>query len=921
MAMSNETAFAKVTTLLKGEDIQKYYEGLIDISNRTGVAFNDLAESMYSALSAGVAQESALEFVEKSIKLSKGGFTQTATAIDIVTTALNAYNMEISEAEHVQDVLITTQNLGKTTVDQLASSMGTLIPTANSVNVSFDQLGAMYSTLTASIGLTAESTTYLKAMLNELGSSGSTAEKAMMEATKGTDMAGKKFAEISAMGYDVTDVLSLMSDYAQSTGKSIGDMFSSSEAGNAAKTLLSNIQVFKDDIKAMENSAGAASDAAEIMMNTAAEKVQVAKNQIDNLVSAIGDSLLPVIGEAAEEVSEALDSGDIQNVSKNVGSFISGTLTLLLKNLDLILSTVTGITAAVIAFKTANMLTSVISSWQNAALQVKLFAAAEGSAALQTAATNGTLTLQEVIYAALSGKLDMATVKTYALNTAMSLNPAGAIATVVGLLATAITGYSIAASNAAGRTKDYSAALNEINQKQEDSVASGEAELKIIEQKVKRYEELRTQISRNADETAELEGLAGDLQKTFGDSVDVVDNLTGSYNSLTDAYNDYATAMRNNVLIEAKKNAAVSAQEQILEMQKELSELEKRESEQLIYGTTPDDFMYIKSQKKQLEDNIKEAQKIIDDYVNAGALYGNQDNFTVNTKSPSTGTTSSGDFINNDEQLQKFKAQQEWLKYEYDMGEISAEKYYSTLQSIRDKYLSYNIDSNEYRSVSLEIKKYYDNLSEEQKKAYEKMLEEQEKAAEEAETARKKAAEEAEAARKEAYNSERSQLEFQLKTKKISEKKYYEEIAKLRDKYLDKNSDEWRSAYLETYEYNQKILQANKDALSGLNTEMYQIGADVAKEFVSGWNEALGTKDLTVGELMRAVSGGTLDTAPRAAQQLTSKEAAAASSSVASAALGVVNLPIYFGSNKLADIIIDAANGKIIKNGKNVLLT
>ena len=375
----------------------------------------------------------------------------------------------------------------------------------------------------------------------------------------------------------------------------------------------------------------------------------------------------------------------------------------------------------------------------------------------------------------------------------------------------------------------------------------------------------------------------------------------------------------------------------------------------------------------------------------------------------------------------------------------------------------------------------------EQQKAYEKMLEEQEKAAEEAEAARKKAAEEAEAARKEAYNTEKSQLEFQLKTNKITEKQYYEELAKLRDKYLDKNSDEWRSAYLETYEYNQKILQANKDALnqllsdtsdstlsalqnitaardsltsklidfnktfekitetvpetvavkgnftittaehevetykmgadsiednirvleqygemldalkargagentlndilamdieegmefgskllkmsnnewnsyfssmeklrqtaadisakyyqsevdslkenfvdklrselSGLNTEMYQIGADVAKEFVSGWNEALGTKDLTVGELMRAVSGGTLDTAPRAAQQLTSKEAAAASSSAASAALGVVNLPIYFGSNKLADIIIDAANGKIIKNGKNVLLT
>ncbi len=45
-AMSNEAAFAKASTLLSGNDLEKYFEGLIDISNRTGVAFADLAESM-----------------------------------------------------------------------------------------------------------------------------------------------------------------------------------------------------------------------------------------------------------------------------------------------------------------------------------------------------------------------------------------------------------------------------------------------------------------------------------------------------------------------------------------------------------------------------------------------------------------------------------------------------------------------------------------------------------------------------------------------------------------------------------------------------------------------------------------------------------------------------------------------------------
>ena len=150
-----------------------------------------------------------------------------------------------------------------------------------------------------------------------------------------------------------------------------------------------------------------------------------------------------------------------------------------------------------------------------------------------------------------------------------------------------------------------------------------------------------------------------------------------------------------------------------------------------------------------------------------------------------------------------FKYWKDSYKFDFDMGRISAEEYYSTLAMLRDKYLEN--DSDEWRSVSVEIKKYYDQLSEDQQKAYDERL-----------AAQKKADEEAANARKTAYNSEKSQLEFKLKTNQITEKKYYSELSKLRDKYLDKNSDEWRAAFLETYEYNQKIINANKDSLQQL---------------------------------------------------------------------------------------------------------
>lgn len=1104
MDMSNETAFAKASTLLSGDDLTKYFEGLIEMSNRTGVAFTDLAESMYSALSAGVPQDNVLEFVENTVNLSKGGFTQTATAIDIVTTALNAYQMEMSEATHVQDVLITTQNLGKTTVDELASNMGKLIPTANSVNVAFDQLGAMYATVTANGVATAETTTYLNAMINELGASGSTAEKAMQAATAGTDMAGKKFSEISAMGYDVTDVLKLMDEYAQSTGKSLSDMFSSSEGAKAASILLSNMEGFKSNITSMIDSAGAASAAAETMMDTTAEKIQVAKNQIDNLTSSIAEQLLPVIGETAQEISDVADSSKIDETAKVVGNFISGTLTLLLKNINLIASAVTGVTAAVIAFKTANVLTKVIASWQTAALQVTMLGNAQGAAAIKSAALKGELTAQEIVYAVLSGKLDVATAKQIALNTAMNMNPAGIIAVAVGLLATALTGFAISAGTAESAAKELNDAIDQMHDSVESSIADNEAEMSVLKDKVKRYDELRTAVSLTSDEQKELSTLAQELQSVLGDEVTVVDQLTGKYNDLTDAVDTYVQKKTASVKLSAYEQEAAEAYNIKRNAENKLKELNEK------YGglNSDDYFAKIKATAtvfsdygntlaagQQFEADVKAAQKAIEEADKtisewqslASESY--KDGITASgTKTPASTSSKQTEPANSlpdywKQKSEDFKYWKESYKYDYDMGRISAEEYYTTLASLRDEFLEN--ESDEWRSVNVEIKKYYDSLSEEQKKAYEKRLEEQKKADEESQKAAEQAAAEAIAAQKAAYSEEKFQLEFKLKTNQITEKKYYSELAKLRDKYLDKNSAEWRSAFLETYEYNQKIIQANKDALEqllndasdttlsalekivsardsltakltdfnktfekvtetipetvavkgdftittaehdvetyqmgadsiednikvleeygamldalkargadestlssilnmdieegmefgskllnmsdqawnsyfdslerlhktaaeisakyyqdevnslkenfvdklrsafdGMTSDMYQVGFDTAKAFVEGWNKQLGTEDLTLGDIAAAVSGGTLSTAPVAAQSMSA--AGTVLSGATKLMSQIVNVPVYIGTQKLADVMVDVTNGKIIQTGKNVLMT
>lgn len=892
--------------------------------------------------------------------------------------------------------------------------------------------------------------------------------------------------------------------------------------------------------------AGALNEIKDVNYGGLNDKIESIKRQIDLLIEPIGDRLVPSLNEVSETISDVREKGDLQEIAVSVSEFISGTLTLLLKNINLIASAVTGVTAAFIAFKTAAMISKVIQSWQTAMLQVKMLGTAQQFAAVKTAALNGQLTTQEMIYAVLSGRLDAATVKQIALNTAMNLNPAGVVATAVGLLATVLTGFALSASDASESTEELNASAEELNRTAQEADDAAQNVRKLVEE----YKNIKTASDNTEEAKQRLKEIQDTLVGTYDLEAEKLDLVNGKYQEqlgileqLSDKKDEAAKFAANAAYyadVEAQNSGIKLPQELVdalfntkgsfrADISQSLRKIAVKHGTNFNGNFRSDEFGFdagtsyetIAAIYKEL---LKENAKLFEDGIASSSNDGIAALYNAIAKAQSDADTAAkrfqtnlerynyfladdaeekssdyhwGDSIaaeeqrkaasrnaaykENKEKLQKERAENAELykklrddaKYSYDMGITDANEYYAQLAVLRDKYLQ--PDSEEWRSINVEIKKYYDSLSEEQKKAYEQQV-----------AAQKKAAEEAATARKQAYTEEKSQLEFKLKTNQISEKKYYTELSKLRDKYLDKNSSEWRSAYLETYEYNQKIIQANKDALEkllsdtsdstltalekitsardsltakltdfnktfekvtetipetiavkgeftittaeheedvykmgadsiednikvledygamldalkargadestlssildmdieegmkygtellkmsdqawssyfdsldrlhktaadisakyyqsqvdelrenfidkmrkeldGLGTDMYKVGADVAAEFVKGWNEAMGTKDLTVGELMRSVSGGTMSTAPTAAKAL-SAASGTNSSAAGKAASQIVKIPVYIGTQKLADIIADVTNGKIIQTGKNILLT
>lgn len=303
-SMEFETAMAKVGTI--ADESQKplgdMRNEILALSGETGKSVGELAEATYQAISASVATESAVDFVGTANKLAVGGFSDTTTAVDILTTAINAYGMSADDAAKISDVLITTQNLGKTSVAQLGASMGMVIPLAAAYNMDLEDLAASYALLTANGTQTAQATTYVKAALNELGSTSSVVGSTLKKKT------GKTFAELMAEGNSLGDVLQVLADSVDGDTTAFNNMWSSSEAGVGMLSILnSGTSKYNSLVQAMEGSTGAATTAFEKMSETGEFAQQRFQNAIENLKIAIGDELAPVLMELQQSGADAME--------------------------------------------------------------------------------------------------------------------------------------------------------------------------------------------------------------------------------------------------------------------------------------------------------------------------------------------------------------------------------------------------------------------------------------------------------------------------------------------------------------------------------------------------------------------------------------------------------------------------------------
>lgn len=290
---------AKISTLVDTTvvSMQKVSDEIRAVSDETGAGVADLSESVYQAISAGVDAAHAVGFVKDMTIAAKAGFTDTTTAVNGVTTVLNAYGKSAEEATAVTDQMLLAQNFGKTSFGEMAQSMGNVIPIAAQLNVSTQELFGSIAVLTKNGIRTSEAITGLKAAYSNI-------LKPSAEAAKLAQSLGLEFnaAHLQSVGW-----VKFLDEVKRATGgdaEQMAQLFGSVEGLNSILVLTGKgAGDFDKVMDQMAQSAGMTREAYEKML-TPSEQMQITMNQLKNAGMDLAVSFTPYFKAMSMRVKE-----------------------------------------------------------------------------------------------------------------------------------------------------------------------------------------------------------------------------------------------------------------------------------------------------------------------------------------------------------------------------------------------------------------------------------------------------------------------------------------------------------------------------------------------------------------------------------------------------------------------------------------
>ena len=368
-AAEYETQLANVSTLLTGTEAEiaartaEIGNEILDVSNRTGVATENLTDGMYQVISAFGDSADAAKILETAAKSAAAGNATTTDSVNLLSAVTKGYGDTSAEAvQKAADLSFATVRLGQTSFPELAASMGKVIPLASTLGVEQEQLFGAMATLIGVTGSTAEVVTQLKATMQGFLSPSKNMTAAL-------ESLGYESGQALLESEGLQGALEALKGAVNNDELAFAGLFSSVEAQTAVLAMAGNqSENLASKTAEMYEATGAANAAFEKQTDTLAYDIQMIKNLGANFLTQLGTNILPYVRELAEAALPL-----VTTALERAGDYVTGTIIPAAKtavgwvkeNKDMILTLAKAAGVAVATFKTLQTAGRAVSAFKS----------------------------------------------------------------------------------------------------------------------------------------------------------------------------------------------------------------------------------------------------------------------------------------------------------------------------------------------------------------------------------------------------------------------------------------------------------------------------------------------------------------------------------------------------------------------------
>lgn len=288
-AVQVEKALAEVRTISQDNQLSmdKWYEGVKRLSNAYGTDLRDQIEAAYQTLSNQVAEGAdVFKFLEESNQFAAAAVTDSSTAVNLLTSAINSYGLEAADARDVGAQFFKTIELGRVRATEMANSFGDVSVLSNTLGIELHELLGTISALSVQGIKYNKTATQLRGVFAKLLKPTTAMKELFKEwGVETGEQAIKTFGLVGVLEKLRVAINGNSSEAAKLVPRVRGLTATLAATGSALELVKTNI----DEVKNSTESYGKAIDE---VMNNAGKRAEIASQRVKNAFLTQGRVIL-----------------------------------------------------------------------------------------------------------------------------------------------------------------------------------------------------------------------------------------------------------------------------------------------------------------------------------------------------------------------------------------------------------------------------------------------------------------------------------------------------------------------------------------------------------------------------------------------------------------------------------------------------